>query len=443
MSASDSIYALSSGSGRAGVAVMRVSGPGSRVALERLCGFVPRERFMSLVELSDAHQGFLDRGLAVFFPGPRSFTGEDCAELHVHGGRAVIAAIEAALGAIEGLRPAEAGEFAQRAFNNGKLDLTAAEGLVDLIEAETEAQRRAVARLSVGEGDRLLEELGRRLMAIRTEVEARIDFSDEGDVYDSGSERLRRALDSLLGTVRGLIDTGLRGRKVRDGLVVAIAGAPNVGKSSLLNWLAGRDAAIVSDEPGTTRDIIEIVLDLGGVSVRVFDTAGLRDAVGVEAEGVRRARALFAQCDLVIGLVDAGGSAAVDILLDKSGDNLPQPEFWTYRSRVDLMDANATVSDGLSTTTGHGLDSLLERLTRFAEGFADLGPVSFSRDRQLQELRLVASSMNDAMSRLVDESFDLAAEDLRRAGDALGRLTGRVHAEDVLGSIFSSFCIGK
>ena len=300
------IYALSSGHGRAGVAVIRVSGPAAGRALERLAGALPKPRYAALRTLRSPAGEVLDGALVLWLPGPRSETGEDMAELHVHGGRAVIAGVLEALGAVDGCRPAEAGEFARRSFENGKIDLTAAEALADLVDADTAAQRRQALRQAGGALARLYDGWRAALIEAQALTEAAIDFADEGDVGEKAAAGAREAVARLLPRLRAHLDDGRRGEILREGFRVAIAGPPNAGKSSLLNALARREAAIVSEEAGTTRDIIEVTLDLGGVPVILSDTAGIRAAEGrVEREGIRRAVAHARAADLVVWLTDA------------------------------------------------------------------------------------------------------------------------------------------
>ena len=310
--ATDTIFALSSGRPPAAIAVVRISGPRAGDALRALTGRLPAPRQAALARLRDPESGeIVDEALALWFPGPNSETGEDTAELQLHGGRAVIAAVFAALSRIEGLRPAEAGEFTRRAFENGKLDLTAVEGLADLIGAETEAQRRQAFRQMKGLlGDRA-ESWRKRLIEALALVEARIDFSDEADVPEELVAPALNAAQQLRDEIAEALAGAARGERLRDGLVVAIAGPPNAGKSTLLNRIARREAAIVSPIPGTTRDVIEVHLDLDGYPVTLLDTAGIRDSADpVEQEGVRRARDRAAAADLVLWVVDAGDLSA-------------------------------------------------------------------------------------------------------------------------------------
>src|SRR6478672_10952041 len=309
----DTIFALSSGPPPAAIAVVRISGPHAGDALRALSGKIAEARKATLAQVRDTDGEIIDQALALWFPGPASETGEDVAELQLHGGRAVIAATLAALSRIDGLRPAEAGEFTRRAFENGKLDLTAVEGLADLVMAETQGQRRQALRQLEGALGSRAEDWRRRLIQALALVEARIDFSDEADVPQdlaAPAMALTRALAEEIGAV--LADQG-RGERLRDGLVVAIAGPPNAGKSTLLNRIAKREAAIVSPYAGTTRDVIEVHLDLGGLPVTFLDTAGIRETDDpVEREGVRRARERAAGADLILWIVEAGETSRPD-----------------------------------------------------------------------------------------------------------------------------------
>src|SRR5215203_2619794 len=333
----DTIYALSSGRPPAAIAVVRISGPRSRVALEGLIGRVPEPRKAALARVRDRATGeLIDEALALWFPGPHSETGEDTAELQLHGGRAVIAAVLAALGRLPGFRPAEAGEFTRRAFENGHLDLTAVEGLADLIGAETEAQRRQAYRQLRGLlGDRA-ETWRARLIGALALVEARIDFSDEADVpEDLIGPVLKIARELRDEIAEALVGAG-RGERLRDGLVVAVAGPPNAGKSTLLNRIARREAAIVSPIPGTTRDVIEVHLDLGGYPVTVLDTAGIRESDDpVEQEGVRRARERAQEADLILWVDDAAASAA-----HAGSSAFSRTPTWMIRNKIDLTSKN-------------------------------------------------------------------------------------------------------
>ena len=430
----DTICALSSGQGRAGVAVIRISGPAAGSTLRALAGPLPQPRHASLRKLTDPRSGdLLDRGLIVWLPGPQSLTGEDVAELHVHGGRAVVARIIDTLLSLRGMRLAEPGEFARRAFESGKLDLTAAEGLADLINAETEAQAKQALAQAEGGARALCESWREELVKAQALSEAALDFADEGDVAADAAVEADAIVAKLLHAMSEHLGDR-RGERLRD------AGAPNVGKSSLLNALARRDVAIVSEEAGTTRDAIEVHLDLGGLPVIVTDTAGLREAEGaVEAEGIRRTLARVEEADLVIWLADASQA--------QSMHNRPQFSGISAQiiaiNKVDL--APSTQASGgiaISAKTGVGLPDLIARLSELAtEGLAGGEPAVITRARHRAELQAAA----EALSRYREERGgpELKAEELRVAACHLGRLTGRIDVEEVLGAIFSEFCIGK
>ncbi|MBX3445566.1 MAG: tRNA uridine-5-carboxymethylaminomethyl(34) synthesis GTPase MnmE [Parvibaculaceae bacterium] len=434
----ETIYALSSAAGRAGIAVLRLSGPHVRHAIEALTGRgAGQPRAAELRRLKDPETGAaLDRGLLLFFEAPHSFTGEDVAEFHVHGGRAVVAAVLAALAKIEGLRAAAPGEFTRRAFEAGKLDLTEVEGLADLIDAETEAQRAQALRQMEGALGSLYEGWRARLMKALAYAEAEIDFPDE-EVPGDLIEKLGPEIAALSSEIAAHLDDGGRGERLRDGVEVAIVGPPNAGKSSLLNRLAKREAAIVSDEAGTTRDVLEVRLDIGGVPVTLADTAGLREAAGaIEREGVRRAlaRAEAADLRIVVAAPDAGG----DFALAREGDI-------RVFNKLDLAGAVPDGAIGVSALTGAGLESLEATLReRIGTAYEAREHPVITRARHREGLRDCAASLTRAgaaLSRGLDA--ELVAEDLRLAARALGRITGRVDVEDLLDVIFRDFCIGK
>src|SRR5581483_904291 len=376
---------------------------------------------------------------------PRSETGEDMAELQVHGGRAVVVAVLEAIGVIEGCRPAEPGEFARRAFQNGKLDLTAVEGLADLIDAETAAQRRQALSQAGGALSNLYAGWRQRLLAVTALMEAAIDFADEADVASDAVGKARAEAEMLHAEIGRHLDDGHRGELLREGFRVVLAGPPNVGKSSLLNALARRDVAIVSEEAGTTRDIIEVHLDLDGLPIIVTDTAGLREAAGkVEQEGIRRTLGRAREADLVLWTVDATNlDAPAPADLDVRADRM-----LVVVNKFDLLDTKVLqpLPEGavaVSALTGFGLDRLARRLAGFAQariGSEEAPALTQARHRQqLERCRAaLASFLGSPM-----EEFELRAEDLRRAGLALGRITGAVDPEEVLGEIFGRFCIGK
>jgi tRNA modification GTPase len=452
--ARDTIFALSSGRPPAAIAVVRISGPHAGDALKTLAGRVPEPRKVALARVRDpASSEVIDEALALWFPGPNSETGEDIAELQLHGGRAVIAAVLGALGRIEGLRPAEAGEFTRRAFENGKLDLTAVEGLADLIGAETEAQRRQAYRQLRGLlGDRA-ETWRARLIGALALVEAGIDFSDEADVpEDLIGPVLKIARELRDEIAEALVGAG-RGERLRDGLVVAIAGPPNAGKSTLLNRIARREAAIVSAIPGTTRDVIEVHLDLDGYPVTLLDTAGIRDSDdSVEQEGVRRARERASEADLVLWVIDAEQPTPRSLATQLSGSVI----FWTVRNKIDLLPSSkrneyrnndesisSDIVFSLSATTGVGLAALVARVALFARSYFGSEPAILTRKRHQNALEVTKSALDRILAEGAEKGEEIVAEDLRLAAQALGRLTGRVDVEDILDVIFRDFCIGK
>lgn len=438
----DTIFALASGAGRAGVAIYRISGPLAGEALRALGGKpLPPERLASRVLLSHGGE-VIDDGLALWFPGPRSFTGEDVVELHIHGGRAVAQAVADALLAL-GLRPAEAGEFSRRAFLNDKMDLTKAEAIADLVDAETAAQRRQALRQMDGALARLTEEWRGRLVRALALLEAVIDFSDEG-VPDELIGEVGEAVSALAAEMRRSLADGGRGERLRDGIHIAILGAPNAGKSSLLNRIAGREAAIVSAAAGTTRDVIEVHLDLGGWPVVLADTAGLREAAEeVEAEGIRRALARAEAADLCLAVFDATALPHLDgptlAMVDEGALVVVNK---TDAARTDLPEGiGGRPVLALSARTGVGIDVLLGQLeaevaSRFAVGEAPA--LTRARHRAAVEECLGHLSRFDPGSEV-----ELAAEDLRLAARALGRITGRVDVEELLDVVFREFCIGK
>lgn len=448
-SAMETIYALASAPGRAGVAVWRISGPcagPALVALTRQALPAPRQASRRAF-YGPEPDGLIDRGLALWFPAPHSFTGEDVAELQLHGGRAVAQAIGAALAMQPGLRLAEPGEFTRRAFEHDKLDLTEAEAIADLVDAETGAQLRQALRQLDGALGRLYEDWRTRLLRALAHLEASIDFADEDLPPDLAGARLA-GLEGLRREIAAHLDDARRGERVRNGFYIAILGPPNAGKSSLLNLLAQRDAAIVAATAGTTRDVIEVQLDLGGYPVTVADTAGLRATTdGIESEGVRRAQAHAAQADLKLLLFEATAWPALDpltlalrderslIVLNKT--DLLQERFTPDRPGADVL--------LVSLHTGAGVPELLAQLTRrVGAELADTGSPPLTRARHRDALIRCCEHLGRAQDGLAqDREMALIAEDVRLAMRALGRITGAVDAEALLDIIFRDFCLGK
>lgn len=442
MAATNTIYALSSGRPPVAIAVIRISGSRARAALQALAGKVPAPRHAAFVRLCDpATNAPIDDALVLFFEGPRSETGEDVAELQVHGGRAVIEAVFHALAQLEGFRPAEPGEFTRRAFANGKFDLTGVEGLADLIYADTEAQRRQALRQMQGLLGQRAEDWRRRLIEAQALVEAGIDFSDEADVASDVTARALQLARDLAGEIAVALQEARRGERLREGLTVAIAGPVNAGKSTLLNKIARREAAIVSPYAGTTRDVIEIHLDLEGYPVTLLDTAGIRETDDpVEREGVARARARAEAADLVLWIVDATSAEAA------APAALGPAACWLVRNKIDLAAKDPFVTGeaefAISAATGAGMEKLLAALTAFArDNLGGLEPALVTRERQRKLLEETASALARGLTEISRE--DVFAEELRLAARALGRLTGRVDVEDILDVIFRDFCIGK
>uniref|UniRef100_A0A8V1AF30 5-taurinomethyluridine-[tRNA] synthase subunit GTPB3, mitochondrial n=1 Tax=Gallus gallus TaxID=9031 RepID=A0A8V1AF30_CHICK len=456
----DTIFAVSSGHGRCGVAVIRSSGPGSGGALRSLTGSpeLPPPRVMALRRIRDPHTAeLLDHGLVVWFPGPHSFTGEDCAELHVHGGPAVVSGVLRALGRLSGLRPAEPGEFTRRAFHRGKLDLTAAEGLRDLIHAETEAQRQQALRQMEGELGRLYQQWGETLTQALAHIEAYIDFSEDDNVEEEVLSQVDAAVRALERQIAAHLQDGRRGEMLRSGVRAVIAGPPNVGKSSLLNLLCQRPAAIVSPVAGTTRDVVEVSLNVSGYPVVLSDTAGLRDATDpIEQEGVSRARERLQHADLVLAVLDATTVPTDPAELGAALGSLvpPATPCILVLNKADLLGGHTgALCDSctrgpplppttlLSCKTGEGTERLLQLL---GEQLAQLcgdplaGSPSLTQSRHSTQLGGCMAAL--ALYRQ-QQDVGMAAEQLRLARRHLGRITGHVGAEDILDVIFRDFCI--
>lgn len=438
MSAADTIYALASGAASGAVAVLRLSGPGSGEAVRRLGGGLPLPRRASLRRLRAPNGETLDHALVLWFPGPASYTGEDAAELHLHGGRSVIAGVLEAL-ATAGLREAEPGEFTRRAFMHGKMDLTAAEGIADLIAAETAAQRRQALHQAEGGLAKLYGGWSERLARLLAHQEAAIEFAEDGLPTDLDA-KARAGAGELRAQIQAHLADGRQGELLREGLVFAIIGAPNAGKSSLLNALVGREAAIVSARAGTTRDIVEARLDLAGVPVTLSDTAGLREAGDeIEAEGIKRAEHRAKEAQLVITVFAADQPPDAETL------RWVGPEALVLVNKCDLAPTAAAVAGvpavAVSALKGSGLDVLRDRLAEAALRLTGAGQGNqLTRPRHRAALTEAVALLGEAEEAGLPE---LTAEALRAALFALGRLTGRVGVEEILDIVFRDFCIGK
>ncbi|MDR3508985.1 MAG: tRNA uridine-5-carboxymethylaminomethyl(34) synthesis GTPase MnmE [Caulobacteraceae bacterium] len=449
----DTIFAPATAPGRAAVAVVRISGPGSKAALSALTSGPIHPRRASLKVLKRPRDGaVLDQALTLWFPGPHSFTGEDSAELHLHGGGAVVEAVIETLGQL-GLRLAEPGEFTRRAFERGKLDLSQAEAIADLVDAETEAQRRqALAQLD-GELSHRHAVWRETLIEALAGLEAAVDFPDE-DLPETVAEQTRAPIAEVAADLDLALADGERGQRVRDGYQIALIGAPNAGKSSLLNALSGSEVAIVTSTPGTTRDVIEVVLNLAGFRVLVADTAGLREAGDViEAEGVRRAGDRAARADLRLIVVDGGAAdqgwrtaqtwaRPGDLVLINKSDLAPgmggrDARTWAEDQGLEVL--------ALSLSTGVGLSAVVDRLTdKVVSALSGAEFPAATRERHRRDLTTARDHLQRALAELNGRfEVELAAEDVRLAARCLARVGGRIDAEDVLDRVFARFCIGK
>ena len=434
----DTIFALASAPGRAGIAVVRLSGLRTRDAITAFGCDVPQPRKAVRAKFTNpATRELLDDGLLILFPAPHSFTGEDVAELHLHGGRAVVESVLDALSRIDGLRPAEPGEFSRRAFANDKMDLTEAEAIADLVDAETRAQQRQALRQMGGALKELYDGWRHRLVQALAHLEAVIDFPDE-DLPADVLERLWGEVADLCAAIMRHLDDGRRGERIRSGISIAIVGPPNAGKSSLINMLSRRETAIVSAAPGTTRDVIEVHLDLDGHAVLVADTAGLRESSdSIESEGIRRARSRAEAADLKIAVFDGATYPA----LDAATKALVDDNTIAVVNKSDLLKSQPREMLAMSLQSGAGVDQFLRRLHAAVNALADTGaamPLTRVRHRKALEECLAALQRGRAAS-----DSELAAEDLRLAARALGRLTGRIDVEEILDAVFRDFCIGK
>ncbi len=431
MAAQDTIFALSSGQPPAAIAVMRISGPQAGAALRALCGKLPVPRQASLRRLVHPETGAtLDHALVLWFPGPDTATGEDLAELHLHGGRAVVRAVESCLADIKGLRKAIAGEFTRRAFLNGRMDLAEAEGLADLLSAESELQRASALSLASGRFSKIINDWRGEILKLSARVEAALDFSDEDDVAPDQLASLRTDTAMLNDTIRNMLGQP-SAEKLKEGIRVVLAGPPNSGKSTLINALVEREAAIVSDIAGTTRDVIEVPIAFEGIPFVFTDTAGLRDAKDDEIEqiGVARARKVIEQADIVLWL-------------GKEGEGPAHKEIWEIEAQVDGAPPYPKSSPlvRLSAMTGQNMAQLIARLID-AGGQILPGPDSFAiNQRQRLHLNTVSQSLQNIAG--IDD-YLLIGEELRLARAALDSLLGNTHTEDMLDTLFGRFCIGK
>ncbi|MEA3541782.1 MAG: tRNA uridine-5-carboxymethylaminomethyl(34) synthesis GTPase MnmE [Pseudomonadota bacterium] len=428
MTRRDSIFALSSGAPPAGIGVIRVSGPQARPALLALAGRLPPARQASLALLRDPQDGMpLDRALILWLPGPATVTGEDMVELHCHGGRAVIAAVEAALAAMPGLRRAEPGEFTRRAFDRGRMDLNAVEGLSDLLAAETQSQRRAALMMVEGHFSRRIDQWRRALLDLSAMAEAALDFSDEDDVPDAAIEaRIGDGIAALAADVGALLDAP-SAERLRDGVRVVLAGPPNAGKSTLLNALVGREAAIVSDIAGTTRDRIEVPAAIGGVAFLFTDTAGLREETGdaIEAIGIDRARAALDAADIIVWLGEP--------------DALPRADAILVAAQSD-RGAGDRPGLALSARTGEGMAALVALLQQRARALLP-GEGDYALHRRQRDL--VGQLLDHLHAARAARDLLVTAEELRLGRFVVDSLTGQAGTEDMMDRLFSGFCIGK
>lgn len=438
------IFAMATAPGRAGVAVLRISGPRAKEAIEKIAGDAPLPRRATHTVFRNPKDGeVLDKGLLLWFPAPASYTGEDVAEFHIHGGRATVAGLCGTLSELPGLRLAEPGEFTRRAFENGKLDLTEAEAIADLVDAETLAQKRQALRQLDGELGRRCEDWRQRLMRALALCEAAIDFPEEG-LPDDLMAKTEAVCFEVAGEIDALLSDGRKGQRVRDGLMIAILGPPNAGKSSLLNLLAQRDAAITAATAGTTRDVIEVHLDLGGYPVTLADTAGLRSTADpVEEEGVRRAHLVAARADFKLLMLDGADPSGFTVV-----ETLADDDALIVVNKMDLVSGPGVFEKQfkkhgylpLSLRTGSGVPELLDRVQCEVESRLSGGGGVITRERHREALGACRAALRNMRP---SELPELTAEELRQAIRSLGRITGKVDVESMLDLLFKEFCIGK
>ncbi len=428
MSHTDTIYALSSGMAPSAIAIIRISGSGAFAAVQRLCGTLPKPRQASLRRIKTHDGAILDEALILLFPGPNSATGEDLAELHLHGGRAVVRAVETELDIMDGLRRAEAGEYTRRAFENGRMDLNQADGLSDLLFAETERQRKAALSMMSGGFGNKIAQWQDSILHISALIESELDFSDEDDVDSGNLVNVRQSAHNLHNDIKSLLHNP-PAEALRDGLKVVLGGPPNCGKSTLLNRLVGRDAAIVSDIAGTTRDIIEIAISLNGIAFIFLDTAGLREGQDdIEKIGIERAQQAYQAADIILWLGD-----------DAPQDVEPQ-RLIMLTPKCDINKAMDESRIKVSAKTGEGMDLLRDTLVDLAHDMIPPEDSIALNKRQREQLQLVVKALQD-MNQCDD--WLILGEYARLARAAIDRLTGRAHTEELLDTIFGQFCIGK
>ncbi len=443
MTSSDTIYAVSSSAGKAGIAVVRVSGAGARQVVTAATGGLPAPRRAVVRKIRDPDGGeLLDRAVVLWLPGPNSATGEDVAEFHVHGSAAVISGLFTAFNNIRGLRPAEPGEFTRRAFANGRMDLVEAEGLADLLNARTSRQRQQAVHHLMGGASSVYEEWRLKLLTILARVEAAVDFVEEEGVAEAARGNVRSDVMALAGDMASALETASQAAAIRNGIKVVLAGLPNTGKSSLLNALAKREAAIVSKHPGTTRDVIEVSVEIAGLAVVLTDTAGLRDDSPDEIEtiGIARTHRELEEADLVIWISSP----------DVAGSDRPWSEAAPALRVLNKMDLIGTDSPPpestlvlISARSGAGVPEMIAELGGLIrEKYGRYGDPVIVRDRQKQAVMESIRYLNESLLHGPPQ-LELVAEDLRRAAHSLGRITGRIDVEDLLTAIFSEFCIGK